>query len=203
MNEQISQLFLSKSNQQQQQQQKYAQNIWLKKPLKLHAYIYWHVSFTRLIAFTSKCRSHSLFLHFFPCVLRFFILFLFLVEFVFVHFIVYCLCRAFFFINRFYNEEELQRPARFLSPSHSARFSCHHRIKWPNFEIATAENFMCHGIGIAIFFFFSCVYIFFERRLQKRSWPNCNANLIAAHSHTKTRETTEQAKRHSINVCTL
>lgn len=140
---------------------------------------------------------------FFPCVLRFFILFLFLVEFVFVHFIVYCLCRAFFFINRFYNEEELQRPARFLSPSHSARFSCHHRIKWPNFEIATAENFMCHGIGIAIFFFFSCVYIFFERRLQKRSWPNCNANLIAAHSHTKTRETTEQAKRHSINVCTL
>lgn len=88
-------------------------------------------------------------------------------------------------------------------------FSCHHRIKWPNFEIRNSRNMYWHSDT----FFFAprarvsvCWIFFVERRLQKRSWPNCNANLIASPrlatpTKRSKRETSERANEKAFNQC--
>lgn len=131
MNEQIFvALFVQSNRQQQKKQQKYAQNICLKKPLKLHVTcihplacvfhpshcVYFKMSLTFSFFFTS--------FYFIFCFALYHLNSIFgWVCFRTIYSLLFLSC--IFFYNRFYNEEELQRPACALSLSrfHSFSFS--------------------------------------------------------------------------------
>lgn len=86
-------------------------------------------------------------------------------------------------------------------------FSCHHRIKWPNFEIRNSRNMYWHR---DTFFFaprarVSVCWIFFWKAIAKEVMAQlqCEFNRLASprqQNEAKERQASERTKRHSINA---